>query len=217
MSSKKKSDYELVEVTSGYERLVHFLFAGSCIVLFISGFGLMFHNASFLAAMFGGHFVTKYVHNFAGLVFAVSGVFAVIIWFKDGALFDKDDIGWFMKGGGYLWTKEGIPPQGRFNAGQKLYFVMKAVTLVVLSITGIIMWFPFYFSPALVIMLYPLHIACVAMLAGAVVIHAFLGSLGNPGTIMAMISGKCTRAWARYQHPKWLIEYDEKKEKELMS
>lgn len=213
MSSKKKSDYELIQVTSGFERLVHFLFAGSCIVLFISGFALMFHGASFLAAMLGGHYATKYVHNFAGLVFAASGVLAVIIWFKDGALFDKDDIVWFMKGGGYLWTKEGIPPQGRFNAGQKLYFVLKAVTLVILSVTGIIMWFPFYFNPGLVIMLYPLHIACVAMLAGAVVIHAFLGSLGNPGTIAAMITGRCTRAWARYQHPKWLKEYDEKQAK----
>ncbi len=92
----------------------------------------------------------------------------------------------------------------------------RAVTLVVLGITGIIMWFPYTFGREITIACYPLHIACVAALAGAVVIHAFLGSLGNPGTIAAMITGKCTRAWARYQHPKWLKEYDEKREKELM-
>jgi formate dehydrogenase subunit gamma len=210
MSSKKKSDYELVEVTSGFERLVHFLFAGSCILLFISGFALMFHSASFIATLLGGHYVTKYVHNISGLVFAGSGLFAVIIWFKDGAIFDKDDIGWFMKGGGYLWTKEGIPPQGRFNAGQKLYFVLKAMTWVLMSVTGIIMWFPYFFGRELTIFSYPLHILGVASLAGAVVIHGFLGSFGNPGTIAAMVTGKCTRAWARYQHPKWLKEYDEK-------
>ena len=211
MSNNKKSDHELVEVTSGFERLVHFLFAGSCIVLFISGFALMFHSLSFLATMLGGYFATKYVHNISGLVFAVSGLFAIFIWFKDGALFNKDDLGWFMKAGGYLWKTDSVPPQGRFNAGQKLYFVLKAVTLVLLSITGIIMWFPFYFSPGLVVVLYPLHIACVAALAGAVIIHGFLGSFGNPGTLAAMVTGKCTRAWARYQHPKWLKEYDEKR------
>ena len=210
--SKKKSDYELIEVTSATERLVHFLFAGSCIVLFISGFALMFHGASFLAAMMGGHFATKYIHNISGLVFAISGVFAVIIWFKEGALFDKDDLGWLMKGGGYLWTKEGIPPQGRFNAGQKIYFVIKATTLAILSVTGIMMWFPYNFGRELVIMCYPLHIACVAILAGSVAFHGFLGTIINPGTVAAMFTGTCTRAWARYQHPKWLKEDDERAE-----
>ena len=210
MSKGKRSDYELIKVTSVFERLVHFLFAGSCVLLFISGFGLMYHSMSFLTALFGGHFITKYVHNFAGLLFAGSGLLAVIIWFKEGAIFDEDDIKWFMKGGGYLWTKEGIPPQGRFNAGQKLYFVLKAITWVALSLTGVMMWFPYAFGRTLVTLCYPLHIACVAALSGAVIIHIFLGSIGNPGTIMAMITGKCTRAWARFQHPKWLKEYDEK-------
>jgi len=210
MSKGKRSDYELIQVTSGFERLVHFLFAGSCVLLFLSGFGLMYHSMSFLTALFGGYYITKYVHNFSGLLFGASGLLAVIIWFKDGALFDQDDILWLKKGGGYLWTKEGIPPQGRFNAGQKLYFVLKAVTWVIMSVTGVIMWFPYAFGRSLVTLCYPLHIACVALLAGSVIMHIFLGTIGNPGTLQAMITGKCTRAWARFQHPKWLREYDEK-------
>lgn len=210
MSTNKRSDYELIQVTTSGERIVHFLFAGSCIVLFISGFALMFHNMHVLASLLGGYFTTKYVHNFSGILFALSGLLAVVIWFREGAIFTGDDIRWFMKGGGYLWTKEGIPEQGRFNAGQKLYFVLKAVTWVVLSVTGSIMWFPYAFDRSLVIVCYPLHIACVAVLAGAVVVHGFLGSLANPGTIQAMITGRCTRAWARLQHAKWLREYDEK-------
>ena len=206
----QSSDYALVEVSSAFERLVHWLFAGSCIVLFISGFGLMFHSLSFIASIFGGHYVLKYVHNVSGIVFAVSGVFATLVWFRDGAIFTRDDLQWLKTGGGYLWTKEGVPMSGRFNAGQKIYFILKVVTWVLMAVTGIIMWFPFGFSPELVVMCYPLHVLGVATLAGAVVIHAFLGSFGNPGTIQAMMSGKCTRAWARLQHGKWLREYDEK-------
>ena len=206
----KNSNYELIDVTTPFERLVHTAFAGSCILLFISGFALMFHSLSFITNVFGGHYITKYVHNFSGLLFAFSGLFAVVIWFKEGAIFDADDIKWFMKGGGYLWTKEGIPPQGRFNAGQKMYFVLKAATWALMSVTGIIMWFPYFFGRELTIFSYPLHALGVASLAGAVVVHGFLGSLGNPGTIQAMITGKCTRAWAKLQHAKWLKEYDEK-------
>ncbi|MCP4716753.1 MAG: formate dehydrogenase subunit gamma [Deltaproteobacteria bacterium] len=204
----KSSPYELIEVTNAFERLIHWLFAGSCILLFISGFGLMFHSLSVIASLFGGYYPLKYVHNFSGLVFAVSGFFAVIIWFKDGAIFTADDMKWISTGGGYLWTKEGVPESGRFNAGQKAYFILKAVTWILMSATGIVMWFPFSFSRDLVITCYPLHALGVATLAGAVVIHIFLGSCGNPGTIQSMLSGKCTRAWAKLQHAKWLKEQD---------
>jgi len=206
----KTSGYELIEVTNSFERLIHWLFAGSCILLFISGFGLMYHSFAFIAKIFGGHYILKYVHNFSGLVFAASGFFAVIIWFKDAALFSGDDMKWIAKGGGYLGPKEGVPESGRFNAGQKLYYILKALTWILLSATGIIMWFPFSFSRDLVIVCYPIHVLCIAALAGAVVLHAFLGSVANPGTIQAMMSGKCTRAWAKLQHGKWLKEYDAK-------
>ncbi len=206
----KSSDYALIEVTGAFERLVHWIFAGSCILLFITGFGLMFHSLSFIASLFGGHYALKYVHNFSGLAFAGSGIFAALIWFKDAALFTRDDMQWLSTGGGYLWTKEGVPESGRFNAGQKLYYLLKVATWILMSLTGIIMWFPFSFSRELVTLCYPLHVLGVATLAGAVVLHAFLGSAGNPGTIQAMLSGRCTRAWAKLQHGKWLKEYDEK-------
>jgi len=206
----KTSGYDLVDVTSAFERIVHWLFAGSCILLFITGFGLMFHTLSFISSIFGGYYIMKYVHNFSGLTFAVSGFFATIIWFRDGAVFTGDDIRWFATGGGYLWTKEGVPESGRFNAGQKLYYVLKASTWILMSLTGIIMWFPFSFPRELVIFCYPLHALGVAALAGSVILHIFLGTFGNPGTVQSMLSGKCTRAWAKLQHGKWLSEYDRK-------
>ncbi len=206
----KSSGCELIEVTSSFERLVHWLFAGSCILLFISGFGLMYHTLDFIARLFGGYHALKYVHNISGLVFAVSGFFAAVTWFKDGALFTADDIKWIATGGGYLGKKDGVPESGRFNAGQKIYYLLKAATWILMSLTGIIMWFPFSFSRDLVILCYPLHVLGVAALAGAVIMHICLGTFINPGTIQSMLSGKCTRAWAKLQHGKWLKEYDEK-------
>ena len=103
-----------------------------------------------------------------------------------------------------------MPESGRFNAGQKIYYYLKALTWILMSATGIIMWFPFNFSRDLVITCYPLHALGVAILAGAVIIHGFLGSFANPGTLQAMMSGKCSRAWAKLQHGRWLKEQDAK-------
>ncbi len=65
-----------------------------------------------------------------------------------------------------------------------------------------------YFAKDTVVICYPLHIIGVVAFGGTWIIHAFLGTFANPGTIEAMLSGKCTRAWAKLQHGKWLKEID---------
>lgn len=208
-NSTKATASNFVEVTNAFERIVHWFFAGSCIVLFVSGFGLMFQSLSSIAALFGGYYALKYVHNISGLFFCASGLFAVLMWFKEGALLTGDDMKWIAAGGGYLGKAEGIPEPGRFNGGQKLYYILKAVTWFFMSATGFVMWFPFFFSPGLVTTCYPIHALCVVLLAGSVIVHIFLGTIANPGTIDSMLTGKCTRAWAKLQHGKWLKAYDE--------
>ncbi len=163
-----------------------------------------------IAGFFGGYYPMKYVHNISGLVFVASGLFAVIVWFKEGTKFTVNDIEWLSRAGGYLWANRIVPESGRFNAGQKLYYLLKSVTWILMSITGLIIWFPFLFSRVMVSNSYWLHALGVAVLAGSVIIHIFLGTFGNPGSVQSMLGGKCTRAWVRLQHGRWLREYDSK-------
>jgi len=79
--------------------------------------------------------------------------------------------------------------------------------------TGLVMWFPEYLPGILVLFCYPLHVIGVAVLAGAVVVHIFLGTVANPGSVQSMLSGKCTRAWVELQHGSWLREYDRKQQR----
>ncbi len=203
------SDLELIEITSGLERVVHWFFAISFILLFITGFGMMFHSFSFIPAVFGGHEWMKLFHNYSGLAFVVSTILALIVWFKDGSFFTSDDKTWLKKGGGYLLKVNDVPDPGRFNAGQKLYFILKIVFGAIMSLTGLMMWFPITLGlpRGLVLFCYPLHVFGVVVLAGIVVVHIFLGT-ANPGTIQAMLTGKVTRSWVRLQHGSWLREYD---------
>ncbi len=95
-----KSNYELIEVTNVFERFVHWALAISCILLFISGFGLMFKSLNWIGTLIGGTGSLVVLHNWSSPVFAASGLLAFIIWFKEGALMTADDIKWICKGGG---------------------------------------------------------------------------------------------------------------------
>jgi formate dehydrogenase subunit gamma len=208
VTAMSNKNYELVEATNVFERFVHWALAISCILLFISGFGLMFKSLSWIGTLIGGTGSLVTLHNWSAPFFAGSGLLAFIIWFKEGAILTADDIKWMTKGGGYLWTKEGIPESGRFNGGQKIFYLIMVATWILMSITGYIMIYPFDFAKDTVVMSYPLHIIGVMTFGGTWIIHAFLGTFANPGTIESMLSGKCTRAWAKLQHGKWLKEIE---------
>jgi formate dehydrogenase subunit gamma len=41
-----------------------------------------------------------------------------------------------------------------------------------------------------------------------VVVHAYLTTVGNPGTLESMLYGNVRRIWARKHHPKWYKEVE---------
>ena len=77
-----------------------------------------------------------------------------------------------------------------------------------MCITGYIILYPFDFAKDTVVMCYPLHNIGDVAFCGTWIIHAFLSTFANLGTIEAMLSRKCTRAWAKLQHGKWLKEIE---------
>ena len=55
----------------------------------------------------------------------------------------------------------------------------------------------------------------VAILFVAVVIaHAYLGTIANPGTFSAMVTGKVSRRWAKKHHSEWYKEIAGEEEEE---
>jgi formate dehydrogenase subunit gamma len=197
----------LIQVTTGGERLIHWLLAVSCIILLITGLGLMFKAFEFLTLFLGGYKGMKLIHNYTGLVFTVSMVLSLIIWYREGAILKDYDIAWIKKGGGYLWKVKDLPEAGRFNAGQKIFFILVIVVGALMFITGIIMWFSLSFPHALVRLSYMLHALGVVTIGGALTSHIFLGT-ANPGSFQAMMHGYVTRGWVKLQHPRWLKEVE---------
>ncbi len=208
MKMAKPKSKNLILASTTFERVVHWVLAFSCLFLFLTGFGLMFHSLSFIARFFpGGHATMKLLHNIDGIVFGIAFLFALIAWGKDTLYFDEDDKKWFRVLGGYLWEVEKVPECGKFNAGQKTFFIVLFLFWFIMVGTGIFMWFPI-FPPVLTRWLYVLHVFGVLVLGTFLVIHFYLGTYGNPGTFQVMGHGYVSKAWAKLHRPKWLRDVE---------
>ena len=122
-------------------------------------------------------------------------------------MIDKTDGTWLKAAPTLLrGHEEGMPPVGKNNAGQKLVFWSAAICLVVLLVTGVMFWQP-WFADA-----FPVPIRRIA-----VVLHAFLGDRADPHhhhphlrrdlgqglDAQAMTRGTVSEGWARFHHPLW--------------
>ena len=201
----------LIKVTSGYERFVHWLLAISCLLLCFTGMGMMYKSLNFFGVIMGGLYGLKEVHEITGLVFGVALVLAIIMWWKEAGVFVfPEDLDWFKTAGGYLWHVDKVAETGKYNPGQKMFFLTIALFGVLMLVTGFFMWFPGAFPLGMELLrwLYPLHALGFLVIFAFFFVHLYLGTIGNPGTVQAMINGWVTRNWLKKQHPGWLKEME---------
>jgi formate dehydrogenase subunit gamma len=200
----------LIKATDSFERIVHWCLAISCLILCVTGLGMMFQSFNFIGTLMGGLKSLKYVHNFTGIFFAVALYFTIRMWWKEAGVIDlPDDLEWIKVAGGYLWHVDKIPESGKYNVGQKAFFLVVAGFGAIMVLTGLIMWFPLSFPTWLVRWLFVFHALGFVAIFAFFFIHLYLGTVGSPGSVDAMLTGWVTRAWLKKQHPKWLREMEE--------
>jgi formate dehydrogenase subunit gamma len=99
-----------------------------------------------------------------------------------------------------------IPPQDRFNAGQKLFYWLMYYGAAALLITGLVMWFPEY-VPRSVAWIRPLavflHVCAALATIGGFIIHVYMSVFTVPGSVTAMLFGYVSPGWARTHHGRW--------------
>lgn len=149
------------------------------------------------------------IHAGTGSLFGILMVLMTLFWARD-CTFRLYDWTWARHFGGYLNTKvadhsEGHLPAGRFNAGQKAYFWSTIVLGVLLVLSGLGRMAPEY-SPCIGEILYQIHRFSALAFAVSGIIHLYLATLANPGTIGAMIAGTVSQEWIEHHHPVWWDE-----------
>ncbi len=192
----------MVKKAGAFEIVNHWMLAGSCLVLALSGFAFVFHLDG-VAALFGGFPPMRAWHNISGVVFAVSLFLTVFSYLPVSLSFSADDMKWLSMGGGYLSrNKKELPPQDKLNTGQKLYYLVLLGMGAVMSASGFTIWL--LGNKGLVLLSYFAHNLFFVFFMVAIPVHIYLGTFANPGTLRIMLSGKVPLDWARRRYGKWV-------------
>ncbi len=210
MEDVKNLEEIQVERFSKVDRLIHWFMAVPFVYLFLSGLGMFSPKFAWLLPFLGGKEFAAWLHKWAGIVFTVAAFLAFLKWVKDFVL-DKDDVQWLKNVKYYLkGEEEKLPEAGKYNAGQKTFGWMVFIGGLVFLISGIIMWFPEEFPIFLVRLSILLHDIAFIIVGAGFIIHVYMGTIGVPGSLSGIITGKVSALWAMSHHPRWFKEISNK-------
>jgi len=195
------------------ERSNHWMVA---ILFFLAGLsGLaLFHPAMFwLTNLFGGGPWTRVLHPFLGVAMFLFFL-GLVIRFAHHNLVEKRDVQWLKQWRDVVNNREeNLPEVGRYNAGQKLLFWTLLLCMLVLLVTGIVMWrayFSHWFGIDIIRIASLLHAFAAFVLICSILVHIYAG-IWVKGSMGAMLYGWVSRAWARKHHNGWLKDVDKGK------
>jgi formate dehydrogenase subunit gamma len=187
------------------ERVNHWLVAITFVLLALSGLALFHPSMFFFTHLFGGGTWARILHPFIGLVMFVAFVALAIRFWPDNRM-DANDKQWFKQWQDVIANREeNLPPVGRYNAAQKALFWVMVACMILLLVTGIVIWQP-YFAPKFGITVLRvaavLHAITAVVLILGIIVHIY-AAIWVKGSVRAMTRGYVSRAWARRHHPAW--------------
>jgi formate dehydrogenase subunit gamma len=202
-----------VERFTRTERAVHWVQAIGFLLLLITGFVLalpqfegMIGHRELLREI---HLTSAFLFAFGPTIVALSGdraslgrdVRAVDNW-------DADDLRWLVPFPILRLFGVRTPPQGRFNAGQKLNAIFVAWSTLTFVVTGFILWQNRRFPLDIVSKSNDVHTLLAYVALAAFLGHLFLATIYPPTrpAFRAITEGTVDEAWAVKHHPKWVAE-----------
>ena len=205
------------------ERLLHWVHTISFIPLVVTGLVLYLDALQPLAQGEAGLWM-RFVHRLVAVLFIgeplLYGILQprrLLMHFKEFSL-ERDDLGWLKNAFGYyvLGKHAVMPPQGRFNTGEKINGMVMIFTWIMFGISGLVMWFGKGIVSAdlfrWMVLVHDLTmIAAVCMF----LVHLYL-VVAHPLMWAALVSmrfGFTSAAYAAEHHAKWY--YGPKRAKEL--
>jgi formate dehydrogenase subunit gamma len=216
------------------ERFVHWLTATSFVVLALTGLNMLYGRHA-LRPLIGPELFSlltlggKYAHNFLAFGFMIGLVLMVVLWIWQNFP-NRYDLVWLAKGGG-MFVKGSHPPAKKFNAGQKLVFWLVVLGGISVSLSGLMLMFPFEYQafaptfgwinrvlgtelPTTLAPIQEMQLAQVwhaimgLFLTVVIIAHIYIGTIGMEGAFAAMGSGEVDENWAREHHSVWVRDME---------
>ncbi len=197
-----KKQVEEISWWSLYERITHAFLAIIFLIMIFSGLLLTIApirtNEGVLGQIWN-------LHRQGPLLF-IAFLLVAVRWVIY-AVPRKYDIKWFQHMGGYLGSKEPLKA-GKFNAGQKLFYWIIFLSVLIFSVTGHIM----AYGPSLGdkipteqgttnhLILVTLHVVIAMVFLAMFVMHLYMTVFAHKGLIKGMLKGKVNKSEALKTH-----------------
>jgi formate dehydrogenase subunit gamma len=115
-----------------------------------------------------------------------------------------DDLKWLvLLGASMVSSRVKLPEQGKFNAAEKLNFMMVMTTYPIFILTGLSLWLPGIRFTSWVI-----HVGLALVATPLMLGHIYM-ALVNPETrvgLSGMLNGYVDRQWAKHHYERWYRE-----------
>ena len=196
---------KMIKRYSTNERVNHWFTAIAFVILALSGLALFHPSMFWLTNLLGGGTWTRILHPFIGVTMFLSFIVMVRSFWAQNK-FTRNDARWLARWRDVINNREeGLPEVGRYNAGQKLLFWVMLLTMLLLLVSGLVIWQP-YFAPVFPITLVRLalltHAISAFVLILGIVVHIY-AALWIKGSVHAMTRGYVSSAWAKKHHAAW--------------
>ena len=198
----KRNPRDLTRYTAS-ERANHWVVGICFILLGLSGLAF-FHPAFFpLTQLFGGGAWTRILHPYIGVVMALFFLVMVGRFWRLNVIEDRD-VEWLKNVDKMVdGNDHNMPEQGKYNGGQKLLFWGLVLFMLLLTVSGVLMWRTWVTVPVDVVrMASVVHALAGFAMIGLIILHVY-AAIWTRGTIRAMMYGTVTRAWAKQHHRGW--------------
>ena len=167
--------------------------------------------------------LAKDIHLWAAIAMGVSMLLIPLMGNRRSVLrsvrevqyMDQDDVDWLKAGPVKQLGRTAPVPQGRFNAGQKMNTVLLSGGMVIMYITGFLLWYGERDTNFRFLGSVPVHDLFSLFLIFLVTGHIYLASI-HPMTRAAfrgMTFGDVDREFAEHHHAKWVAALDAEQEK----
>lgn len=192
----------------------HWINAGAFLVLYVSALPLYTDFFDFLYPVFGGPANARLVHRIAAVFFMLPLPILLLFdraglmnWAKNIFSWKKHDITFFPQfAKEFFGLKANTPKQDFFNAGEKVNSWLMITTSIMLIASGLIMWFPQFFSQTILWWAYPIHSIGLGLATAVAVGHIYMSLVTAAPSMRGMTKGDVLIEYARDHHGRW---YDE--------
>ena len=188
------------------ERVCHWTNSVTYVFCMLTGLAFYSPYLYWMSFVGGGPASSRFLHPWVGIFFFVAVLWMHALWKLQMAAAPEDKA-WNAGIKNYIENRDDqVPAQGRFNAGQKLFYWVMFYGAIVLLITGVIMWFPELIAGRahwLLTIIIPIHSATALITIGAFIIHVYMGVLMVPGGLKGIVYGRVSEEWAAHHHKLW--------------